>query len=260
MANERRPQYEFFSKRFKEAYKSWRKRTGGTQEKLAELIEVSDRRSISDWMNAKSYPTPANMKKLCEVLEVTEDSLTRSYENDYHYSENFTEELHRKQKAFCKGIDLDLSFLKYIHEAVPDEDFPIYSPLMPKTGKLLPDEDGFSIGYTRQDDFLTAYRCEEENEFQRQIGDGKTVNLHYADLAFIKDVQEEVTNYVLYLMYKRKKEMEQELSDLTEASTDRTKGLRVQFSAQKIAEYDHYSKYIYKETIDQIIKVKEHDK
>lgn len=265
-----------FSKNMKIKLSEWRKTNKKTKEDFVSEVCAYENeqnpskmsrfssRSLDKYLSGEQYPS-AHMEAICYVLETSEEELSiGTYEEQYQYSEHFTKHLHQESKSFCEGIGLDLNFLKFIHNTVPDEDFPIYSPLLPVVGKNTIKIDGDHITekgqplrYKRQDDFLTAFTSEEDNEFQRHLSNGQTVNLHYADLAFIKDVQEEVTKYALYLMYKRKQEMEQELQNLNTASRP-SEGIRIGlFSAEKIASFDRYSKYCTKETIDQIIKKKQ---
>lgn len=66
----------YISKRLKEL----RTVSGFSQEKLAELLDVS-RQTISSWENERSYPDVHNLIMLCDIYSVSLDDLMR-YRND----------------------------------------------------------------------------------------------------------------------------------------------------------------------------------
>ena len=64
----------YISKRLKEL----RTVSGFSQEKLAELLDVS-RQTISSWENERSYPDVHNLIMLCDIYSVSLDDLASVY-------------------------------------------------------------------------------------------------------------------------------------------------------------------------------------
>jgi repressor LexA len=46
-----------------------------TQQELARLVGVKKYQTVQRWETGQAYPRPAQLRKLCEVLEVTPDEL-----------------------------------------------------------------------------------------------------------------------------------------------------------------------------------------
>lgn len=247
MAKKRKPQYEPFAKNLRNAFEKWQTKTGGTQETLAEKIGVADRKSISDWLNARSYPTEENMESLCEILNVTENELLKfSRQEKYRYDKDFTLEIHEKFQTFCEALGLNHDFLKFVKSAIPDEEFPVYSPV------CYPDlmDENFERAT-----LMEAFECDTQNEYQRRLSDGKTINLSHADYAFLKEVQDNVCSYIEYLFYKRKKEMEEDVQNINANNITRKGGaVFVKHpSANKMLELDRFRKYATEEYIQEVL-------
>ena len=67
----------YISKRLKEL----RTASGFSQEKLAELLDVS-RQTISSWENERSYPDVHNLIMLCDIYSVSLDDLMKGVVRD----------------------------------------------------------------------------------------------------------------------------------------------------------------------------------
>ena len=67
----------YISKRLKEL----RTVSGFSQEKLAELLDVS-RQTISSWENERSYPDVHNLIMLCDIYSVSLDDLATVYKGN----------------------------------------------------------------------------------------------------------------------------------------------------------------------------------
>ena len=67
----------YISKRLKEL----RTVSGFSQEKLAELLDVS-RQTISSWENERSYPDVHNLIMLCDIYSVSLDDLMKCQEKN----------------------------------------------------------------------------------------------------------------------------------------------------------------------------------
>ncbi len=232
-----------------ENLKRERESKGFTQESFAEAIaSISDEpcsaRSVSDWERGISEPKKY-WSEITTLLNVTEEELrTSSHDKLYRYDQNFTSELHKKMSSYASGIGLNNSFLKYVKQCAPDEMFPLYSPFVTEKGK-----------YCRQQN-ADAFKVEKSNEFQREIKKGKTVNLSYADLMFLKEVQDEVINYISYLFFKRKAEMSEELRALLESTTEYINGVPVYdtLPEEELLKFDKYLKYMRENYVSSMIK------
>ncbi len=197
---QRKPQYEIFARNFSDHFEEWQKRTKGTQESFADLIGTT-RKTVSNWMNAINYPQEKLLEAICQTLNVTEQELNVGTIKEYlKYDENFNEDVHRESKEYTDSIGLNSHFMKFMKENISDDIFPLWSTIV---------ETSFDTLGRKYD--LEAFQSEGQNEFQRKLEDGKTVNLTYVDYMFMKDVQNEVISYIQFLCYKRKREMEEEV-------------------------------------------------
>ena len=59
---------------FSESLSKYRKATGISQEKLAEMLGVS-RQAVSKWETGETQPEMANLLAICKILKVTPDEL-----------------------------------------------------------------------------------------------------------------------------------------------------------------------------------------
>lgn len=237
-----------YAKNLKPAYERWKKdKPGRNMEDLAAEVGVRDRKSVSQWINGEVTPERANLEKLCDVLGITEEELngTESISEQFKYDGNFTENLHNGFQQFNAAIGLNEDFLKFIRAAIPDSEFPlwkeVYHPLDP-------------VGVSKYEhrEPMEAFYTDKRNYFQLTVEDGRTVNLLYPDFAFLKDIQTEVIQYVEYLYYKRRQEMERELQYFNDKYVTDTGAVGV--GRKTIYSLTKYSEYMLREKQKEVIK------
>ncbi len=59
-----------------------RRRKLMTQQELAERVGVKKYQTVLRWENGQAYPRPAQLRRLCEVLEVTPAELLAALDAD----------------------------------------------------------------------------------------------------------------------------------------------------------------------------------
>ena len=239
--------YEIFAQNLKEHYERWKKMTPrGNQELFASLVEVENRETISKWLNGKVYPVPENMRKIEKVLGVTEEQLWSGHFHEFRYEEDsqFTHEMHDQFRAYTEAIGLSGDFLKFVKSSIPDEKFPVYSPIIAEHGML-------ESTLTRQP-FANAFMTKSTNEFQRTAS-GKTVNLSYPDFQFLRSVQDEVVSLIEFLYLKRAQEMKTEVQKAQLASIKKEGDITV-FCDVDLRQFDSYMKYMTKENVEEVLK------
>lgn len=209
MSNTAKIQYKVFADNLRIKYNIWKKKTpGGSQDTLAELISAKtggksiDRKSISNWLNAKQYPSKRYMTALCEILRTTEaELLATTFRNQLMFDRELNEQLHTIDKKHFDTIGLDESFLMFIHAVIDGNRFPVYTPIQRVWGKN-------GAEFTRGEP--TEVLQIDSSPFQ-VFQNGKTIGLNYADYQFLKTVQDKVENYINYLFWCRSEEMKDNL-------------------------------------------------
>lgn len=246
MNKKAKEQYRLFASNFEKKFNAWRKENKGGQEYFAELIDVADRKTVSNYINAVNYPSPETMELICSVLDTTEEELNGgAHDERYKYDEHFTKELHLTFQQYADSIGLSSDFMRFVKSAVSDSEFPVYSPIV---------STATEPKHHRQP-LAEAFPCKDSNEFQCSIKGG-TVNLGYADYQFLHEVQEEVIDYVRYLYFKRKKEMESEVCRVQSASTEKVNGVTVYDSLpiDEMKKYDPYLQFITEDSVSSLVK------
>ena len=247
MGKKGKTKYLLFASTLEKKYKAWKKANHGSMEIFADLVGLSDRASISKYINAEQYPSKETMERICEALNTTEEELNSgSIADRYRLDENFTSELHKGYKLFCESIGLDENFLSFIRHEISDAEFPLFKRIVyqPKDMQFV---------YTNE---LEAFSSGDHNIYQLDLGNGKTVNLSYPDFVYLKDIQNEIADYIRYLFYKRHKEMEDELqhvnADLIKENGDQISVAVPGF--RKLCDYNKYLEYIDSGKIESVLK------
>ena len=95
--------------KFNEKLQILRKEKGYSQEKLADLLEVS-RQSVSKWESGTTYPEMDKLLSLCKIFNVTLDDLTNDEvsKNDFtkEKKNNFSNLVYTIIEMFDKSIDM----------------------------------------------------------------------------------------------------------------------------------------------------------
>ena len=241
MTKNEKQQYMIFASNLRRHYERWKSvEYGRNQDKLAKAVGLADRKSISNYMKAVNYPDPVTLQRLCEVLETTPEELNGlndSFRKHYQYDEDTADSVRRGYDAFCSGIGLNNDFLKYIRSALPDESFPLFAPIQ---------SDPMIDQYIRRPAEETAVATYGK-EYQIVTCDNIHTDLTYPDYAFLKDVQDQVTELIEYLYFKRKKQLDEALKKVNDefiiTSPDGLTFTR-QVSKTKLCESDPYYRFI----------------
>ena len=207
---ERKKENAYIAKRMTEVTDQWKMATGMSQEDLAELIGVKSPNSITDWRRGYSRPSEDNLKKVCDVTGVPIDVFYPSTHGEkYEYDVDAITEIGKENAAYAEEKGLNLELVRAISNMIDfDSLFPLYSPIVYRGEDP---ETHFKI-YGRRADFPNSGRIiDDELKFIQIERDGKLITFHRCDLAFLKEVQDQVIGFVKFLFYNRREEMEQEV-------------------------------------------------
>ena len=268
---------QYFQDAFSHYLKLWHQENKeNTQGKLARIIcqirEKKGKKStvtasyISEWKRGKWFPEEY-LEDIAEAFGIDVEKLTPStMQEQYRISSDYTTELGRKllDKA-CRSFGLDIAFLDAVRSLFGSEFkdvFPVWTPItlsnsiMPNLDDLIKSEDYVQNAYIRAEKKALAEAADAENNIARQIQmqieikdkDGnteyRTVFLSELDLLFIRDVQNNVKDYIEYLFYKREKEMAQEVEKCNVEANHVVDGV-VHFYLIDTSSYDkYYQKFI----------------
>lgn len=200
-----------FSTMFPEDLKMWcinqkAQRKPGTQYDFAKQVGVPPY-YVTDWKTGRSGIPYKHLSKICEVLGVSEDRYyLKTHTEHYENSKRYITEVGKKNADLAKEKGLDLDLVRALSQVVDfDESFPVYAPFNRIKGSTVcrsVNNDSAPI-----DSSLDYLQVEQ---------DGKRKTFHVADLAFLKEVQDQVVDYVNYLFYRRKQEMKREEAQFNE--------------------------------------------
>ena len=217
-----------FGAKFSDQFKKWKKEEKGrTMTSFGKLFGAT-RQTVGNWCTGDDIPTPARLKKICEEFGVPDDYFdtdNMTHDEKYKYSSVYQTEVGRKHVEFStKQLGLDLNLVQALSDLVDfDKLFPLYSPIEHTTR----DPDTGEVVYDRRVNFPNSAHMEtvdKDLRFLQIERDGKRITLHRCDLAFLKEVQDQVKDYVEYLFYHRSKEMDEETvkfnEDLVEVTVD----------------------------------------
>lgn len=200
----------FFKKKFLlklDEYKTKLKEEGKdySDDAIAQIIGCS-RQSIANWKNGKR-PDAYNLSLICETFGASESDFELSSKEDlYQFQKEYINKVGRDRYNFANEIGFDLNLLSVLKNIITDfdESFPLYSNIIP--------EKNDSTRYIRNPNFVDIKTAIDDDLRDLQIHKGeKTITMHDIDLLFLKEVQDQIINFVEYLFYKRSKEMEDEV-------------------------------------------------
>lgn len=222
---------EYFQTKFKLYFAKWKEQNPkkNTQSEFArQICEIREKKYdekcpvtnsyVSEWNRGIWFPE-LYLPEIAEVLGVKEeDFMFQSVDDLYKKSSEYMTKLgHTETVPYCEKIGLDLHFLLAVRRLMGetfDKTFPIWSPIR-KTLDLIT-LSGFKR--TTQDLSTSADMDDGLNIFQCRIHDtddlepeGRLVTMGRADMDFLRDIQDEVKDYIQYLFFKRSKEQDQEV-------------------------------------------------
>lgn len=246
-----------FGARFSELLEEWKKEEPGrTNTSFGEMLNPPYARgSVENWAKGKNIPKPETLKQICEIFGEPEDYFSIDYATHaqkYSNSSDFVTKIAKRHIDFANTIDLNVDFVRALSEVIDfDSLFPIYTPIANKTVS----KDSLNINWNRDIDFLNSASVIDHDLSFLQINRyDKRITFHKADLAYLKEVQDKVTEYVQFLFYQRAKEMEDEVrkfnDDLTVTEGTIEDGLRISHRAVTIdymEEHDRFAKYVFQD-------------
>lgn len=179
---------KFFADIFKKELDRWKKDTGKKQVDFADLIGVTEN-MISKYRGGKAYPAADILDSICNVLGVEESIFyPQSYEDKFHYDEDFrSKEIDRildLEEALVNSAGINWNFWNYFWEHdIADTLFPV------TPGKKI--------------------------ELRISTPKRTTVSLNKEDLALVKQIQDEIEEYITLILMK--KALKQRLGESSDA-------------------------------------------
>lgn len=204
---------EFRAKKFNEKLLKWKEERKLSGEPYSDEVfryqfnpEIS-RQTIANWKNGEE-PNSFNKTQLCKIFNVNDDyfdTITTREDLNKFDTVHITK-VGKENASFAVEHGLDLDLVQVLHELVDfDSLFPKYSHIVEEPSSS-PDNPRF----IREENADSAV-IDKDLEFLQIKRDGKIYTMHQADLAYLKEVQDKVKEYVEFLFYKRSKEMKEEV-------------------------------------------------
>lgn len=215
---------KFFGKQFSKAFDKWKQEgEGRTQESFGrnEFTDIVSRQTVNSWYKGRSVPDDDHMKQLIRIFGVPEDYFTIKDDSDaYQGSSEFMTRVGEDVLfPYCEEIGLDLDFLRLLKDHMNfEEDFPLWRPIHTVFPNKLMDVD-FGLEPERalpesapmEDPVL---QIERKVEMEDGTMCDRLITMNRADLLFLRDVQQDVIEYVEFLFMKRARQMEEEPKEL----------------------------------------------
>lgn len=220
MSTKKREKPVLFPVLFPDQLKNWIKKEkeegrNGSQYAFAKKVGVEPY-YVTDWKTGRQGIPYTYIDKICEVLGVSKEVYYPTTHNElYKYSSDYMTEVGEKTIApLCEKIGLNKELIILIQRMFPndfEELFPFWTPIRP-TRKM------YSVEPYEHSDISclsdSAKMKNGYNLFQFKVkaneNQTKTITLSEADLLFLRDVQEDIKDYIEFLFLKRKKEMKTE--------------------------------------------------
>lgn len=214
----------FFGAKFSELYKAYKKDHRCTQTDFGKLFDPEiTRQTITSWKSGEVVPEKYNLDQICSIFGVTIDEFIPRTDSDiYAYEADRQIDIAKNTLLpFCETIGLDIEFIKLSRKLLGsqyDERFPIWSPIQ-KIPSLYKDE------YIRRGSAALAKAAEMtgDNYLQIQViedGEIKFVDLSLTDLLFLKDLQDRITDTIVFEFSRRSRELSKEVEDINKAAAD----------------------------------------
>lgn len=246
-----------FGARFSDLFQKWKSaEKGRTQESFGQLFNPPVRRNtVLKWCKGEIIPNQHNTKQICEIFGVSEDHFNTdnaTHDELYKNSSNFIEGIGKKHVKFARMIGLDLDLVRSLSNCVDfDKSFPVYSPIEHSTFDPKTNKDVYDREVAFQDS-APVEDVDEKLRFLQIEKGGKRITLHRCDLAFLKEVQDQIIDFVEFLFYKREEEMKRETQkfndDLIVKSESPNGDMVIRhrgITKDYIIEHDRFAKYNY---------------
>lgn len=202
--------YILFPIKFPLHLKDWSKQQKalgkpGSQYEFAKQVGV-DPYYVTDWKSGRHGTPYKYIERICEVLGVSPEVYEpKTHSEKYQYSSDFITTVGKANAAFAMQEGLNLKLVESLTEIVDfNKSFPKYSPLK---ARITPD---FNAEYIRKTNVDSA-PIDKDLQYLQIERDGKRLTLSRSDLAYLKEVQNKVAEYVEFLFYTRTQEMKDEV-------------------------------------------------
>lgn len=250
---------KLFAKNFRDLLDNWKKgEAGRTNSTFADEVNkrfyenpknkneafLLDDKVISAYARGKKVPTKY-MDAIASVFGVSVKYFftAHSHEDKWRFDQEFITSHGKKLRLFADQIGLDLGFMVGMENIIDfSESFPLYAPMYAR-GIL---DDG--PGYERANNGATVRAKTPERLFQVEVN-GEIITMSFADLAFMKEIQEQTAQYVKFLFYQRKEEMLREEETVLKETSYTVDGVTVnkRLPIQYFLENDRFFKYVMEE-------------
>lgn len=225
------------------------------RDRSGEEYRTCTHQQVSQWLNG-TFPDDENLRCICEVLGVDPEHFTSPTEKElYKFSQHFMTKIgETRLLPYCEEVGLDPQFLVTVGNLLGEgfgDQFPFWAPIGMNAKTLFRSEDRRL--YDRPDPLKfwsdSAEMKPDVKMFQIEVKEEgsdkkKLLTLTDPDLRFLKDVQDEVINYVGYLFHKRKDELRSEAEEASRRSVSHEDGKEVhrKLKADELNEIDRYYK------------------
>lgn len=223
----------FFMNKFGIYFKEWKaKDKKNTQGEFArQICAIRSKKTgekcpvtngyVSDWLHGRWFPNEY-LPEIAEVLGIKEEDLLMHTHDDLYElsSEYMTNIGDTKIKDFCKEAGLDLQFLFTVRTLFGDEfgkSFPFWTPIDRTQGRVVNLIDNM---YSHRDLSCLAKSAPMDNGndiFQAEVEiekNGNTekriITMSEQDILLLRDIQEDVKDFIRYRFFARREEMERE--------------------------------------------------
>lgn len=202
----KKKKYRLFPTKFPVLLEDWKrqqKENGkpGSNYEFGKQVGVPNYR-VSDFKSCRQGIPYSYIDKICEVLGVSPDVFEPTTDEEkYENDSQFITDLGKAHVNFAKSEGLDLNLVQALSNVVDfDSLFPIYLPI--------PDREDCVL--TKKRILADSAPIDNSLQYLQVHRDDKTITFHKCDLAYLKEVQDQVIEFVSYLFYKRSMEMKKE--------------------------------------------------
>ena len=253
---------QFFVDKFVPALDEWKEKNkdkGGTQEAFAKLIGVSE--NMIKKYKSGVIPREETLNRIITAFGVPDDYFVPTTKTErYKYSPEYMTDLGETEiLPYCEEIGLDPKFLRVISDLIGEslgEQFPFWTPITinpintwffnPDNMYRRPDPVEFWSSSAEMQPDIKMFQIEAKKRDGSE--EKKRITLSYSDLLFLRDVQDEVRDYIEFLFLKRKKEMKKECEEACQRAQTKLPdgGTSVgQLKAEELNKIDKYcSRYV----------------
>lgn len=245
---------KYFGERFTEALNRWTKDTGKTQKDFADLLGVSAN-TISSYKKGKIYPRDYVLNMILKEFGVTKEYFIPQTHGDlYRDSPEFVAGIVAQKRDFMKQIGLDEGFLQFVHDCTgfddTDDGYPQWLPLyydFINSKYYYPSPADSRVEASSSRDKVEDGKVGFEDGQFLTSENGKTHILHENDLRVLKDIQDEVAEFIRFKYHERRRQMQKNLETANRMSISKDENGATSYSIlthEQIVDIDKYSEYL----------------